>query len=799
VADAPATNTPPATTNSVSDLKPGPDAGKIAFYTAYMLEKLQYLQHPFDSAMSTKVFDGYLSSLDPQHLHFLQSDLDEFAAYRTNLNWFTFHQAPLADTRPAYQIFYRYMDRLKEHVDYVDQVLKTEKFEFTSNDRARLDRHELPYPKNLDEAKAAWRERLRYEYLMEKISRETQATNGPAAAYKNEKSGATNVIHVTNADPAVVLKALENFQGRNTSSTQSVASASGEKSGPPKSMHEEIVDTLSRSYHRTLKAFHDWDSSDVLNGYLEAMARAYDPHSDYQGPDDYEDFAMQMNLSLFGIGAQLKSVDGHCQIDELLNGPAKADGRIKPGDRILKVAQSNQPPVDIVEMPLNKAVRLIRGPKGTEVRLTINPSGTPESTTQVISLIRDEIKLENAEAKGKIYDIPGPSNTMTRLGVIDLPSFYATIDSTENPTPKSTTVDVAKLLQKFRQEKVSGVILDLRRNGGGSLEEAIKLAGLFIKEGPVVQIKRPGPDGEVEVREDTDPSIAYDGPLMLLTSRFSASASEIVAGALQDYGRALIVGDSSTFGKGTAQQIFNLSRLAAFADTKRDPGTLKLTNSKFYRASGASTENLGVLADITLPSTWNDSSEVGESNLVNHLPYDTIASSHYHAVNMVQPALAEKLAKNSSQRIATNKEFAYIRDDIQRLRKQRDEKTLSLNEKQQLADRAKIVGDHKQREAERAARKTVEPKVYEFTVKQAGEPGLPPATKQTNDVDSASLDLDLTTDSTSSKSDPVSEALSSELNVHAENTRLQEAENILIDYIALLKEQTNKPTSLLAK
>jgi carboxyl-terminal processing protease len=759
-AETPAANTAIASSNSIpAELKPGPDAGKIAFVTAYMLEKLQYLQHPFDATMSAKLFDGYLSALDPQHIHFLQSDLNEFALYRTNLNRLTMRRTGVADTQPAYVIFFRYVDRLKEHVDYVDQLLKTEKFNFTANDRVMLNRHDLPYPKNLAEAKEIWGQRLRYEYLMEKINRETR-TNTTAA--------------VTNVDNANVDKTVVHI----------TAAASAN----PKSMHDQIVETLDKSYHRTLKVFQEWDSNDVLNQYLESLARAYDPHSDYQGKDDYDDFAMLMNLSLSGIGAQLRAEDGYCKIEELLDGPAKLSKRIKIGDRIVKVAQSNQPPVDIVEMPLNKAVRLIRGPKGTEVRLTIIPAGAPESVTKVVSLTRDEIKLESGEAKGKIYDVPSNDGKTMRLGLIDLPSFYATIDDRANPTPRSTTADVAALLKKFKEENVAGVILDLRHNGGGSLEEAIKLTGLFIKEGPVVQIKRPPADGgEVEVRDDTDPAIAYDGPLIVLTSRGSASASEIVAGALQDYGRALIVGDASTFGKGTAQQIFYLSKLQPFADSAHDPGTLKLTNSKFYRASGASTELCGVAADITLPSLWNESTEIGESNLDNHLPYDKIDSSRFQKVNMVQAEIPE-LTKLSSERIATNKDFAYLRADIDRIRKQRDDKTFSLNEKQQLADRAQIIADHKQRDEERAARKIVEPKVYDLTVKQAGEPGLPPATKQTNDLASADADLNPDADTPPDERDEFSDAVTAEA-AHGEAARLQETEDILKDYITLVNNQ----------
>jgi carboxyl-terminal processing protease len=744
-------------------LKPGPDAGKIAFFTAYMLEKLEYLQHPFDATISARLFDSYLTSLDPQHLHFLQSDLAEFSAYRTNLDRMTIKRSGVADTRPAYEIFYRYVDRLREHVAYVDELLKTEKFDFNTDDRITLNRHELPYPRNLDEAKKLWRDRLRYEYLMEKISRETQKTNATDAAAPSTATAPPHEIEKTNENAA--------------------AGAPG-KSAPAKSMHDEIVETLGKNYHRMLKTFEEWDNNDVLSDYLEWLARSYDPHSDYQAPMEYEDFAMQMNLSFQGIGAELGAKDGYCEIDVLLNGPAKASKKIKVGDRIVAVAQSNQPPVDIFEMPITKAVRLIRGPKGTQVRLTIIPAGAPDSARQEVTLVRDEVKMENGEAKGKIYEVPDSKGVTTRLGVIDLPSFYSTIDDKGNPTPISTTADVDRLLKKFREEKVAGVILDLRRNGGGSLEEAIRLAGLFVKEGPIVQIKRA--NGEIEVRDDTDPSIAYNGPLILLTSRFSASASEIVAGALQDYGRALIVGDVSTFGKGTAQQLFPLGRITALADLAHDPGTLKLTNSKFYRASGASTELKGVAADIVLPSLWNDSTEVGESTLDNHFPWDTIESSHFEKVNMVQPELAQ-LAKLSSARVATNKEFGYLREDIERLRKQREDKTVSLNEKQQLEDRERVISEHKAREQERAQRKMAEPKVYDLTVAQAARPGLPPPTRYTNGVSTAESDTDLDTLPLLAGRDDLTEAVASE-NDHAEAAKLQEAKNILTDYISLLKE-----------
>ena len=329
-----------------------------------------------------------------------------------------------------------------------------------------------------------------------------------------------------------------------------------------------------------------------------------------------------MNLSLFGIGAELVSEDGYCKIRRLLpGGPAIKSKLIKEGDQIVAVAQSNQPPVDIVDMNLTKAVQLIRGPKGTEVRLTIIPAGA--LATNVLSLIRDEISIEDSAAKASLIEFPDTRGGQLRLGVIDLPSFYATFDvsnSKDKPGPKSTTADVARLLTKLKEQNVAGIILDLRRNGGGSLEEAIKLTGLFIKTGPVVQVR--DEHGRVQEVDDTDPSVLYDGPLMVLTSRGSASASEIVAGALQDYGRALIVGDASTHGKGTVQSVNQLRPLIRIADKSltNDPGALKLTIKEFFRPSGHSTQLQGVIPDIVLPSVASESKDIGESALDNPLP-----------------------------------------------------------------------------------------------------------------------------------------------------------------------------------
>jgi carboxyl-terminal processing protease len=320
---------------------------------------------------------------------------------------------------------------------------------------------------------------------------------------------------------------------------------------------EQIVSTLTRRKTQQLATMKDLHSDEVLEIYLNSLAHEFDPHSDYLGHEEMESLNIAMNLSLFGIGASLETEDGYCKIHELTpGGPALRSGLLKPGDRILAVAQSSGEPVDITNMSLTRTVELIRGPKGSTVNLAILPVGAPEGApTKIVSLVRDEINLEDQRAKARILDLPTGQGGTVRLGVIDLPSFYA--DMGGRSGARSATADVATLLTKLKVEHVRGVVLDLRTNGGGSLEEAINLTGLFIRQGPVVQTR--GFAGDIEVGSDKDPAVRYDGPLVLLTSRFSASASEILVGALQDYGRALVVGDSSTFGKGTVQSILPLA------------------------------------------------------------------------------------------------------------------------------------------------------------------------------------------------------------------------------------------------
>jgi carboxyl-terminal processing protease len=742
-----------ASTNTESsvihfDFKPGPLDGKIAFVTAGLLEQIHYSKQPFDRTVSSKFFDHYLEALDPQHLHFLQSDLAQFEKYRTTLGDITINRRRDADTRPAGEIFSRFLERFQQRVAYVDELLKNEKFAFDTDERIAINRHELPYPKNLDEAKQLWRQRLRYEYLQEHLSKIDKKKNAKKDANK----------------PAAA---------------------------PGKSEAQEITDVLTHLYHRSLRNFTNWTSDDVLQVYLDTLTHVYDPHSDYMGSASLGSFAISMNLALSGIGAELTSEDGYCTIRRLLDGPAMKSRKIKEKDRIVAVAQGDKPPIDVVDMNLNKVVQLIRGPKGSEVRLTVLPAGAAASETNVVALIRDEVKIEDSAAKANVIEVPNSQGETVRLGVIDLPSFYAPFDFAGTRKPgdlagdqgggHSTTADVSKLIRKLEAEKVRGIVLDLRRNGGGSLEEAVKLTGLFIEKGPVVQVK--DWRGNIEEERDEDSSVLYDGPLIVLTSRFSASASEILAGALQDYGRALIVGDSSTHGKGTVQSV---NGLRGYIDAPpsmlatNDPGAVKMTIKKFYRASGASTQLHGVTPDIILPSLANESKDIGESSLDDALGYDEIKSAKYDKLNMVEPYVPE-LKKRSTQRIATDKDFAYLREDIETFKKQQADKTISLNEKDRLKEKEEMEARIKARDKERKARKETAEKVYDVTLKLADLPGLPAPTQKTNTTSTASASTGgASVDQEDSLDEPAP----------GPDLPLVEAEHILMDYMRLLPKST---------
>jgi len=731
-------------------------AGNVAQLAARSLERFHFSRMRFRDEVSVRMFNRYLESLDPQRVFFLQSDLEEFEKYRTRLDDLTMVEK---DVQPAYEIFNRFLLRFDEQYAFVTGMLKKGEFRFEGKDKVVINRKDEPRPKTLEEAQKLWRDRLRFEYLAEKLNQTEipelstnvwrKVLGVGAEATLPEKLPSTvvrplgtNVVGeleglVGKTHSAHIVKQLnESHWSRRTEIASYLAARL------PEERHKEILDKLTRRYNRTLRTLKQYEPDEVFQLYVDALAHSYDPHSNYFGKSELDSFSISMNLSLFGIGATLQSEDGYTVIRAIVPGsPAAKSKQINIGDKVVAVSQGDDGEwVDVVDEKLKRVVEQIRGTKGSTVRLTMIPSGGDGSARKLVTLVRDEIKLEDSEAKAKLVELPRGDGKTARVGVIDLPSFYAKFPvgvGGRGSANKSTTADVAKLITKLVAEKAEGIILDLRRNGGGSLEEAVNLTGLFIKSGPVVQVKEF--NGRVVQDDDTNPSVLYDGPLMVLTSRFSASASEIVAGALQDYGRAIIVGDTTTHGKGTVQTIQELGML--LPDSPLPPGAVKVTIRKFYRSSGESTQLKGVVPDIVLPSV-NNLLETGESSLTNALPWDTIASAEFEKLNRVQPSLA-RLRERSSTRIAADRDWDYVREDVEIFRRKQAEKAVSLNYDQRIRERHEDRDRAERRKKELASRGQKEPTTYAITLKAADQPGLPPPLGKSNIVATSTGDLRL--------------------------------------------------------
>jgi carboxyl-terminal processing protease len=690
----------------------------IMLVTAGVLERSQIAHHPLDTDLAGKFLDRYIDDLDGSRSLFLQSDVKRFATYRATLAD-AIHKN--GDTSAAHAIFDRYLRRLAQRGAYVTNLLLTTKLDFTGHDVYAFGREKAERPRDLQAAQKLWQQQIRAEYLQEKL---------------------------TGKSP------------------------------------DQIVHALLRRKARQLASMTALHGSEILEIYLNALAHVYDPHTDYLGKEEMESLNIAMNLSLFGIGASLENDDGYCRIHQLVpGGPAARSGQLKPGDRVVAIAQSDEEPVDITAMPLTRAAELVRGPKGTTVRLSILPAGAPEGTLpRTVSLMRDEINLEDQRAHARILDLSTGHGQALRLGVIELPSFYAEMDDRKGRATRSATADVARLLAKLQREHVRGVVLDLRTNGGGSLEEAISLTGLFIGQGPVVQTR--GLEGGLELGSDTDPTVQYDGPLVVLTSRFSASASEILAGALQDYGRALVVGDASTFGKGTVQGVLSLETVmdkAGFAHAY-DPGALKVTMGKFYRPDGASTQLRGVVSDIVLPSL-TDLSDVNESSLRGPLLWDSVPAAPHDELNRVQPYL-RTLRARSRHRVSTETSFRGLAEDVAWIKKSLAEKSVSLNEEQRRHEQAQFEARQMVREQEAMAHPTPQPTTYRITLKDAASPGLPPPmVAAKNEQEGVPVMMDLKSRSTPNALDRAAFPSG-----HTPDTDiiLEETVKILEDYISLL-------------
>jgi carboxyl-terminal processing protease len=563
----------------------------------------------------------------------------------------------LGNPDPAFKIFKLYRQRVEERIAKAKELLK-QKFEFDSQKTVEINRQKSPWPKDEADADRIWRERLEGEVLQETLN-------------KHEK---------------------------------------------------EPVKRIVKRYDQMLRNLHELTNEDIVKGFLTTLALTYDPHSEYMSRSELENFQINMRLALVGIGAVLHSEEGYAKIMELVpGGPAAKDGRIKVGDRVTAVAQGDKEFVDAVDMKLDKVVEMIRGKKDTIVRLQIIPvSASDPGVRKVIEIKRDEIKLKEQEAKAEIIERPDADGKIQRLGWIVLPSFYADMEHSGAANAKSTTKDVLALINRLKAEGITGLVMDLRRNGGGSLEEAVNLTGLFIKKGPVVQAK--DSNGAIHVSKDRDASVAWDGPMIVLCNRLSASASEIFAAALQDYNRAVVVGDQNTFGKGTVQTMLEIGRIMPFLGSGgNEAGALKLTIQKFYRIAGGSTQLRGVESDVKLPSAY-DHPEIGESSLKGPLPYDTVEAVPFDKVE--KPLFKQELRSRSAARVAADPEFRYITEDLDRVKQRLAENKISLNEKVRRAELDEEKARKDARTAERAKAKPITQKRYALTLENVSKPEL---------------------------------------------------------------------------
>lgn len=580
--------------------------------TVALLDEMHYEHRELDDTLSAQVFDRYLKDLDGQRIYFLGSDIKSFQPYRLTLD----QALKKGDLQVPFLIYNRFLQRSRERLKFT--IAELEKgvgaMDFGGNEVVEVDREKSPWVSGSTAMDDLWRKRLK------------------AAALSLRLAGKSD---------------------------------------------KDIQTTLLKRYRSQLTNLNRTKADDGFQAFMNSFAESYDPHTEYFSPRTEENFNINMSLSLEGIGAVLQSEDEFTKVVRLVPaGPADKGKQLKTGDRIVAVAQGEQDFVDVVGWRIDEVVELIRGPKGTTVRLQVIPAGgVDETQTRQVSIVRNTVKLEDQAAQKKVITVQQGGQSY-RIGVIKLPAFYADFQGMQNGDPeyRSTTRDVKRLINELKAEKINGLVLDLRNNGGGSLSEANSLIGLFIGTGPTVQVRNAM--GRVEQLVDPDPSVVYSGPLAVMTNRLSASAAEIVAGAIQDYGRGLVIG-STTFGKGTVQSLRDL-----------EYGQLKLTEAKFYRISGASTQHRGVSADVLFPNIF-DEDEVGESALPNAMRWDTIPSARYMPYQDYSRRLPE-LRRQSAARQAQDADFRYLNESIALARELKKQKTLSLNEALRRKEKAEL-------------------------------------------------------------------------------------------------------------
>jgi carboxyl-terminal processing protease len=675
----------------------------IGHVVGELLEQNHYLQKPISPEFSQRWLKNYMKALDPTHLFFLQSDVDEFTAkYGNNLGDLLLHgDSEQAAVAPAFEIFNRYIQRVHENVELAEKLVH-QNFDFTKDETFTIRTAKSPWFADAAASAEGWRGQVKSDLL-----------NGLLDKH----------------DP------------------------------------DDTVKRLSKRYASFLRDGEEDEDMDVLEAYLNALANAYDPHSDYMAPEEAQDFKIQaINHTVTGIGAVLRSDDGYATIEEVIaGGPADLDKQLQAGDRILAVGQGNEKPVDAVYMKLQHVVSMIRGPKGSTVHLVIHPAtAKDESVHKDIMIKRDEVSIKTALASAHIIEHKLPGGGTERLGVVDLHDFY-----------DKTAADVATLIQALKKQNVAGIILDFRNNGGGLLDQAVDLTGLFVKHEPVVQIRRS--DGYIDQLGPEDTRQIYDGPLLVLVSKGSASATEIVAAALQDYGRAIIVGDQSTHGKGTVQTLIPLDpQMPIGFPSDPGAGNLKMTVQKFYRVAGGSTQKKGVVPDIVLPSVL-DALELGETTLDYYLDYDTVPAVTFDNFDLVAPYITA-LKANSAARVAASPDFNYVRQDIAFYKKKVQDPVVSLNEAARLKEQADVKALEAQRKKDLLARKAGRDTMLDLTLDMVAQnqPPAPPVPKKAK---------------TNPNDDPndVDADLDSAINNPTDDPQLDEAVNIMADYTQALR------------
>ncbi|AUF97537.1 tail-specific protease [Pseudomonas sp. 02C 26] len=648
-----------AAANKWESLQPDRDEVVASLNVVELLKRHHYSKPPLDDARSVIIYDSYIKLLDPSRSYFTASDIAEFDKWKTQFDDFL----KSGNLDPGFTIYKRYLNRVKARLDFALAELNkgVDKIDFTVDESLLVDRKDAPWLKNDAELDDLWRKRVKDEVLRQKI-------------------------------------AGKDFK--------------------------QIQETLIKRYKNQLARLDQTRAEDIFQAYINTFAQSYDPHTNYLSPDNAENFDINMSLSLEGIGAVLQNDNDQVKIVRLVPaGPAAKTKQVAPADKIIGVAQGNKEMVDVVGWRLDEVVKLIRGPKGSVVRLEVIPASNAPSdqTSKIVSITREAVKLEEQAAKKSVLKLKQDGRDY-KLGIIEIPAFYLDFKAYRagDPEYKSTTRDVKKLLTELQNEKVDGVVIDLRNNGGGSLQEATELTSLFIDKGPTVLVRNS--DGRVDVLEDENRGAFYKGPLTLLVNRLSASASEIFAGAMQDYHRALIIG-GQTFGKGTVQTIQPLNH-----------GELKLTLAKFYRVSGQSTQHQGVLPDIDYPSII-DTKEIGESALPEAMPWDTIKPAIKPAVDPFKPFLTELKARHDA-RSAKDAEFTYIRDRLALSQKLMSEKSVSLNEQTRRARHDEIEGKQLALENIRRKAKGEEPLKE---LKKEDEDALPVEDENTKPEDDAYL------------------------------------------------------------